>query len=212
MNLDLNSEELLHIQNPDHHLKSWVYDKELDENHQQWPSFVKQSFINYPFKSVRDMLEKMILVSTLPSEQITQELFEQIFDPHQSNVIMPKFLSKVSCGFTSPAEDYVEGILSLNEKFVKNPSSTFPVQAEGDCMKETIHDGDILLVDQSLEARNNQIVLAVVDGEFTMKRFILTATQVILRPDNPLFSDIIITSDTNFEIRGVVTSIHRQLV
>lgn len=209
--MDLSSEDILNIKNPNRELKEHILTREAMESGREWSHKAKEYLLHYPFENVRAMISKVALYSSISSDQVTEELFENIFNPQKSNVILPKYVSKVHCGFISPAEDYKEGYLSLNEKFVKNPASTFPVEAEGDCMRETIFDGDILLVDQSLDARHDDIVLAVIDGEFTMKRLVLHRGKMILRPDNPLFHDILIHEGMRFEIRGVVTSIHRHL-
>lgn len=129
---------------------------------------------------------------------------------HQ-NVFIPRFASGVSCGFLSSVEDYREGFLSLNQKFIKNPASTFPVQAQGECMREIIQDGDIIIIDQSLVARSGDVVLAVINGEFTLKRLVITGGNYQLRPDNLDFPTITITEGMELEIRGVATSVHRHL-
>lgn len=209
--MDLSDEEILNIKNPNKELKEQILIRESMETGRAWSQKGREYLLHYPFESIKEMISKIALYSSIPSEQVTEELFEDIFNPLKPNVILPKYATKVHCGFGSPAEDYRDGYLSLNEKFIKNPASTFPVEAEGDCMRETIFSGDILLVDQSLEAKHDDIVLAIINGEFTMKRLVLSKGQIILRPDNPLFNDIIIQDGMRFEIRGVVTSVHRHL-
>ena len=84
---------------------------------------------------------------------------------------LPLFLSKVRAGFPSPADDYLDKKLDLNEHLIKHPTATFFVKVKGDSMiKAGIHSGDILVVDRSLEAKDKRIVIAVVNGEFTVKR------------------------------------------
>jgi DNA polymerase V len=211
MKIDLTNPQILNTRHPNKKLKEIIFNAEFEDSGIELPGNAKKLLLNYPFQSVSEMVEKLALYSAVPSEQVTEELFESIFDPNRSNVILPKYSSKVSCGFVSPADDYKEGFLSLNAKFIKNPASTFPVEAEGDCMRETIFSGDILLVDNSLEAKNGDIVLATLDGEFTMKRLEIRKNQISLQPDNPVYNPIHITEEMNFEIRGVVTSIHRNL-
>lgn len=84
---------------------------------------------------------------------------------------LPVFASKIQAGFPSPADDYIEGYLDLNSKFIKHPSSTFVLQATGDSMIDAgIFSGDWLLVDRSLEPADGRIVIAAVNGELTVKR------------------------------------------
>lgn len=211
MFLNLDDNDILNLPNPDQRIKAQVLTQELEIAGTELPRAARNFLLSYPFKTVREMVEKLVLYSSLPADQATEDLFEDIFNPHRSNVIVPKFLHKVSCGFISPAEGYKEGYLSLNDKFVKNPASTFIVQADGDCMKDTIYCGDILLVDYSLQARANDIILAVLEGEFTVKRLTFEGKKVLLRPDNPLYNDILIDENMDFTIRGVIISVHRDL-
>ena len=83
------------------------------------------------------------------------------------------FASPVSCGFPSPADDFVENELDLNEHLINHPASTFFVKAKGSSMIDAaILDGDLLVIDRSLDPKNNSIVLANIDGEFLVKRFV----------------------------------------
>ena len=120
--------------------------------------------------------------------------------------VVPFFNNYVPAGFPSPAESYVENNLNLHDHLVKKPSSTFFVRAIGDSMIGVgIYPKDLLVVDRSLEPNHRSIVIAVVNGEFTLKRLIKTAFDVRLRPENSKYSDIIINSETQFEVWGVVT-------
>ncbi|MBU0480602.1 MAG: translesion error-prone DNA polymerase V autoproteolytic subunit [Proteobacteria bacterium] len=122
----------------------------------------------------------------------------------------PLFLSTVQAGFPSPAEDYIEQSLDLNEYLVKNPAATFFVRVAGDSMTGAgIHHDDILVVDRSLTPASGKIVIAIVDGELTVKRFLQYGSRCRLAAENPDYSDIEIENDMNLEIWGVVTtSIH----
>ena len=118
----------------------------------------------------------------------------------------------VSCGFTSPAEDHVENQLSLDDYLVPNPDATFFVRASGDSMTGAgIFDGDLLIIDRSLEVKSNQIVLAVLDTEFTIKRFLKTKDQIVLKPENKMFEPIHVKKDQNFMIWGVVVHVIHHL-
>lgn len=122
-------------------------------------------------------------------------------------IAVPLFSDRVPCGFPSPATDYVEQRIDLNELLVQHPSSTYFVKAAGDSMIDAgISDGDLLVVDSSHTARHGDIVIAVVEGEFTVKRLQLRPT-VQLNPMNSAYSPIIIGSEGALDIFGVVTFI-----
>ena len=119
---------------------------------------------------------------------------------------LPYFDSGVSAGFPSPAEDWSDERLDLNEYAVKNPAATFFVRARGDSMTGAgIYDGDILVVDRSLTASPNQIVIAIVDGEFTVKYLRRVNLRNFLEAANAKYPAIVLTPDSNAEIWGVVT-------
>ena len=122
------------------------------------------------------------------------------------NIPFVKFI--VSAGFPSPAEDFLEPTLDLNKYLIHNPPATFCVKVNGNSMKgERINSGDILIVDRSLEPKNNTIVLAVLDGEFTVKRIQKRGSQLFLKPENETFKPIEITEEIDFKVWGVVTHI-----
>lgn len=124
---------------------------------------------------------------------------------------LPAFSSSVQAGFPSPADDYVERQLDLNELMVQHPAATFFVRVEGESMRDAgIHTGDILVVDRSVEASSGKIVVAVVNGEFTVKRFTTDASGAYLVPENPEFPKLKLDEDSEFQIWGVVMYvIHR---
>jgi len=118
----------------------------------------------------------------------------------------PLFLSGVSAGFPSPADDYLDRKLDLNEHLVKNPASTFFVRVAGDSMINAgINDNDILVVDRSLEPANRSIVIAVVNSELTVKRLVRTQGSWRLVAENPDYPDLEINEETPLEIWGVAT-------
>lgn len=117
----------------------------------------------------------------------------------------PLFLSPVQAGFPSPAEDYQDKKLDLNELLIKRPSSTFFVRVSGDSMKGAgIFDGDLLIVDRSLPVADNKIVIGVVNGEFTVKRIRKTNEKLFLQPENPAFRPIEILPGMDFTVWGLV--------
>lgn len=124
------------------------------------------------------------------------------------NVQLPLFSSSVAAGFPSPAEDYIEGSLDLNEHLIKHPAATFFVKVSGDSMVGAgIFDGDLLVVDRALEAKSDSIVLAVVNGEFTVKRLRKIKNKITLLPENPKHRPIEITDGMDFAVWGVVAHV-----
>ncbi|WP_253384515.1 translesion error-prone DNA polymerase V autoproteolytic subunit [unidentified bacterial endosymbiont] len=133
----------------------------------------------------------------------------QFFTPTELRqiVALPMFNDLVPCGFPSPAQDYVERRIDLNELMVQHPSATYFVKSSGDSMSEAgIGEGDLLVVDSSRKAEHGSIVIAAVDGEFTVKRLQLHPV-VMLKPENPAYKPILIGSEDNLEVFGVVTYI-----
>jgi DNA polymerase V len=135
---------------------------------------------------------------------------------HKDNSLetVPYILSRISAGFPSPADDYIENNLSISELLIKNQLSTFLMKASGESMIEAgINDGDILVVDRSLEARSRDIVIAIFEGNLTVKRLIIKADgSAILKSENPLYKNILISEYTELEIWGVVTSAIHQFI
>ena len=123
------------------------------------------------------------------------------------------FTDSVQAGFPSPAEDYMDLDLNLQDHLIQNPSATFCVRAVGESMKGAgIQSGDIMLVDKSLTPKNRSIVLAVIDGEFTVKRVNVSEKELYLMPENENFPPIKITEEMDFQVWGVVTYIiHKAL-
>lgn len=114
-------------------------------------------------------------------------------------------------GFPSPAEDYTETPLDLNEHLIQNRAATFFVRAQGDSMEGAgIFDGDLLIIDRSVKARHNRIVLVVINGEFTLKRLDQKAGKIRLVPENSKYKPIEVTQEMEFKVWGVATTcIHR---
>src|SRR5262245_2382255 len=119
----------------------------------------------------------------------------------RSKRALPIFLSRVSAGFPSPADDYIEKRLDLNELIIKHPEATFFVKVEGDSMRDAgILSGDILVVDRSLEPSHGKIVVAILNGEFTVKRIHIGPRGVALLPENTAYEPIKIHSDSDFQV------------
>jgi DNA polymerase V len=118
---------------------------------------------------------------------------------------------QVSAGFPSPADDYLEGRIDLNEHFIRHPAATFYVRVSGDSMKGAgIFDGDLLIVDRAEPCADGTIVVARVADEFTLKRIRKKGSRVFLVPENEAFPAIEVTEDSDAEIWGrVVGSVRR---
>ncbi|MFL2634631.1 MAG: LexA family protein [Dehalococcoidia bacterium] len=112
----------------------------------------------------------------------------------------------MSAGFPSPADDFIQSQINLNDLLVEKPASTYLVRVTGNSMLDDhICDGDILVVDRSLNNTSNQIVVAIVDGEFLVKRLLYQGNKCFLVPSNNQYHSIEITTEMNCIIWGVVT-------
>jgi DNA polymerase V len=125
---------------------------------------------------------------------------------------VPLATDKVSAGFPSPADDYLESPLDFNELLIENPAATFAVRVAGDSMIGAgIFPDDIAIVDRARTPKDKNVVLALVDGGFTLKRFRRRQGRVWLQAENPAYADTEITGEMSFEIWGVVTKAIRML-
>ncbi|MGB2806979.1 MAG: translesion error-prone DNA polymerase V autoproteolytic subunit [Sedimentisphaerales bacterium] len=122
------------------------------------------------------------------------------------------FDARVPAGFPSPAADYEEDKLDLNKHLIRHPAATFFVRTIGDSMIGAgIHYGDLLIVDRSLEARDKSVVIAVVNGELTVKRIRIKKKKITLEPENESYRAQEINENMEFEVWGVVTSVIHKL-
>ena len=139
----------------------------------------------------------------------------QIAAPAPSPPILklPLFGTPVSAGFPSPADDYKLESLDLNELLIAHKEATFFLRANGFSMIGAgIQDGDLLVVDRSLTASHRAVVIAVVDGEFTVKRLYKRAGRVKLLAENPDYAPIEFADGQSLEIWGVVTNVIHRMV
>jgi DNA polymerase V len=120
-------------------------------------------------------------------------------------VYLPVAICAVPAGFPSPADDYIEKDIDLNEWLIDNKLATFLVRVDGDSMNDEIHSGDRLIVDRSIEPKQRDIVVACLDGEMTVKRFIMRDDRIFLAAENSHYSEIEITGESELIIWGVVT-------
>ena len=138
------------------------------------------------------------------------EFFKPDFD---SAMQVPFIPEGVSAGFPSPAADFTENTIDLNKELCENPLATFYIRVKGHSMINAgINNGDILVVDRSIEARDNKIAVCLVDGEFTVKRIKLDDNCLYLLPENPSYQPIKITEDNQFMVWGIVTYIIKSVL
>ena len=139
----------------------------------------------------------------LPTDGSVKEIFR--FEK-KTALERPLLGSKIPAGFPSPAQDYIYSTLDLNQFLIAHPAATFFVRVEGYSMINAgIHPDDILIVDRSIEAVHNKIVIAVYDGELTVKRLRIIDKIYWLVPENDEFEPIHISEEDNFSVWGVVT-------
>jgi DNA polymerase V len=119
---------------------------------------------------------------------------------------LPMMVGGIAAGFPSPAQDYIDLKIDLNKELIANPSSTFYGRVKGASMKDAgIEDGDILVIDKSLEPQNGDTAVCFIDGEFTLKHIKIEPDAVYLVPANDQFKPLKVTEENNFCIWGVVT-------
>lgn len=132
-------------------------------------------------------------------------------DPTAPHLGRPLLASRVEAGFPSPADDYVERTLDLNEELIARPAATFFLRAGGRSMQGAgIHDGDLLIVDRSISARPGRVVIAVINGEFTVKRLQRTGKQLMLVAEHPEYPPIVLGPEIDAWTWGVVTYVVHQ--
>ncbi|UMB55346.1 translesion error-prone DNA polymerase V autoproteolytic subunit [Lutibacter sp. A64] len=125
-----------------------------------------------------------------------------------TSINLPLVDSGISAGFPSPADDFLDAAIDLNKEFVKNPSTTFYGRVKGDSMINAgLNNGDLLIIDKSLEPINDKIAVCFIDGEFTVKRINIDKNCVWLVAENEKYKPIRVTEDNDFIIWGIVTTV-----
>lgn len=129
------------------------------------------------------------------------------FNPQKPQAL-PLFIARVAAGFPSPADDYIDDLLDLNQLLIEHPAATFFVRVEGDSMINAgINSGDLLIVDRALTPKDNDVVVAILNGELTVKRIRKIENMLYLWPENKNFAPIKITPAMDFEIWGVAVHV-----
>ena len=157
-------------------------------------------------KAVQDFLAARRVLRIVATDTKPQSL-----KPNPTKLYTPLFGHKIAAGFPSPADDFVEASLDLNELLIKNPPATFFLEVMGESMLGAgIYPGDKLIVDRSIEPKHGDVVVAIVDSEYTVKRLYRRNGKVELRPENPNFPIITFKDGQELNIFGVVkNTIHK---
>ena len=121
---------------------------------------------------------------------------------------LPFFAARVPAGFPSPADDYIDRGLDLNELLIRHPAATFFVRASGDSMTGAgIHSGDVLVVDRAVTPQNRSVIIAALNGELTVKRLIRENGRILLVSENPAYAPLEVGGGMEFEVWGVVVHV-----
>ena len=122
------------------------------------------------------------------------------------------FDTGISAGFPSPAEDFKQERLSLDNELIKNKEATFFARVSGQSMIDAgLSDNDLLVIDRSLSPAHNKIAVCFLDGEFTVKRLKVEKEEVWLQPENKNYQPIKITEENDFVIWGIVTNVIKKV-
>jgi DNA polymerase V len=133
------------------------------------------------------------------------KLFDFYVPDYSTNLELPFFDLGISAGFPSPAQDFSELRIDLNNEFIKNRDTTFVLKVKGHSMKNAgIFDGDFIIVDKSLEPQNGKIAVCQIDGEFTVKRIKIERNVVWLIPENEEYTPIKVTAENELIIWGII--------
>ena len=148
-----------------------------------------------------------VAVDAKNQAEFNNEFIWHLPDSQPEKIMLPLYAHKVVAGFPSPAEDYIEARLDLNEKLIRNKAATFLLTVQGDSMKDVgILDGDVLVVDRSIEPKDGKIVIVALDGELTVKRLSIKSTGTWLVPENDHYPPIPVRDSSDIVIWGVVTA------
>lgn len=173
--------------------------------------------VSIPASRVADVLDFLAAAKDKQHAAVAQHMPELVrqadfalFHPEELPVSLklPLFGHSIAAGFPSPADDYVEDRIDLNQHLIRHKEATFFLRVKGDSMLGAgIHDGDLLVVDRALDPVDGKIVIAVLDGELTVKRLERKAGRIRLMPENPVFAPIVVNNEQDLMIWGVVTNV-----
>lgn len=136
----------------------------------------------------------------------------EIFKIDESKEGLIPLFEGLKAGFPSPAADFAEIAIDLNRELVRNPDATFYARVKGSSMKDAgISEGDVLIIDRSLEPKDKQVAVCFIDGDFTVKRLKIQKDAIFLMPENVDFEPIKVTTENQFIVWGVVTFIIKKM-
>ncbi len=162
--------------------------------------------IRVPLSALPPVLDLLQRLKAIKQAEVTRGVSLPLQHPPSS--ALPLFAHRVPAGFPSPADDYVEARLDLNQHLVEHPAATFFVRVQGESMLGAgIQDGDLLVVDRAIDPADGKVVIAAVNGELTVKRLSLKDGEVWLQPENPRYPPLQITEGLDCVIWGVVTHV-----
>ncbi|MBC6805243.1 LexA family transcriptional regulator, partial [Acinetobacter baumannii] len=152
---------------------------------------------------IKPFLQKSLVLSEVMSIKLVVP---------STHMLVPYALEKISAGFPSPAQDYVDKALDMNEHLIKNESATFIVKvASLSMLNAGIDIDDELIVDRSLDAKHGDIVVALIDNEFTVKRLMIEESRKWLKAENPEYKNIYLSEEQELIIWGVVTCVIKMI-
>ena len=205
-------------------VSSIIFAYQIDDQH--FEQFLEKAFLTikksgpislpdkiwYDLDSLMSQDQKLYWASLIKAaHELEQKLLskksQKKMAKNPKNIPIPYFSSMVAAGAPVVVDDHVKEMIDLNQELILNANSTFCVKVHGQSMINAgICDGDLLIVDSKLTPKHGQIVLAMVKGEYTVKRFIKNKKDIYLKPENSDFSSLKITKNMDFKICGVVTS------
>jgi DNA polymerase V len=169
----------------------------------------KTTVIRVPQSALKEIKSMLLTFPKCPQVEPGRMKVEALFHPtHNSAFKAPLYASRIAAGLPVSVGDEEDGLLDLNKHVSSDPQSTFYVRVNGDSMIDVgIHPGDLLVVNRSLRPYSGKIVIAVVNGELTVKRLFKEKDRLFLMPENPHYPAIEISQDMDFMIWGVVTNV-----
>lgn len=135
----------------------------------------------------------------------------EIYPADTSKILEIPFVGDIKAGFPSPAEDFAASAIDLNKYIVKHPSATFFARVNGDSMNSDFSEGDLLVIDKSLDPVDGRIAVCFIDGEFTVKRIKIEKDKCLLIPSNSNFPILEVNENNNFMIWGIVSYVIKKV-
>ena len=170
----------------------------------------KTKVIRIPISAEKEIKEMLLQFPKKIKPELGVTKVDVMYWPslNATSVTATLFETRIAAGQPSPADDHSEDVLDLNQHLLCNPETTFYVRVSGDSMIDAgIHTGDLLVVDRSLRPQNGKVVIAVINGDLTVKRLFKERGKLFLMPENPSYPCLEITDEMDFMIWGVVTNV-----